>query len=172
MLGDADATRRGGRRGFRRRGQDQRLQQDLGLIPVKVVSYRTFAGTVAVATDLVELKAADVLLESAVVLARRVPAFAQGLVLVRVAVVQRGDDLQGVLLLGGGATAALGAQRFREDPLQILSLGWTRLSAEQTVDVVVHQPVAGKDRVDVQVVVSRAVQRPSRFLRLDKVGER
>lgn len=102
----------------RRRGQDQRLQQDLGLIPVKVVSYRTFAGTtvaVSVAPDLVELNTAQVLLEPAVVLAGRIPAFTQCLVLVRVAVVQRGDDLEGILLLRGRAAAALCAQSFRKN---------------------------------------------------------
>lgn len=66
----------------------------------------------AIATNLIKLKPPEVLLEAAMVLAGWVPALAQRQILVRIAVVECGDDLQGVLLLGNRTATTLGAQRF------------------------------------------------------------
>lgn len=41
---------------------------------------------------------------------------------------------------------------------QILAFRWARFAAEQTVDVVRNQPIAGQNGVNVQVVVSATVQ--------------
>lgn len=80
------------------------------MVPVEVVSYRTF---VAVATDLIELHSLEVILEPTVIFAGLIPSFPEGLILFRVVVVQGGDDLQSVLLLGGGTASTLGTERFR-----------------------------------------------------------
>lgn len=135
-------------------------------------AHRWTRAIVAVATDLIKLQSLDVLLEPTVIFAGWIPSFPEVPILFRVVVVQGGDDLQCVLLLSDGTATTLGTECFRQDSFQILSLRWAWLSTQQTVYVIVDQPAAAKNCVDVQVVVSGTVQIPSRFLGLYKVGKR
>lgn len=126
----------------------------------------------SISANLVELQSPKVVLEAPMILAGRVPAFAQRPILVRIVKIQPGDDLQCILLLDRRTAGTLGPQRFGENSLQILALRWAWFAAQQTVNIVRNQPIAAQNGVNVQIVISCAIQRSSHLLRFHEVEKR